>query len=254
MVRQSQERAGKGKKVPRQAARLASSRGGLNIPDGGDGLPSTLAERTYRSLKRDIVRGTFQAGEALNEKLLAKRYRGSRTPVREAIMRLHQEQLVRIVSNKGYFVAHVTLQEMNEMYEYRTALEGLCAELAARRWTDQHLLRKLFELAKIEYRTDDRQSYEHFIEVDTQLHVGIAKLTRNRLLVRAIADLRCQMERIMYAAIDINYYGEVPPREHRAILEAISKHNPEQARKLMIDHVISSKDKVLQLANGTALG
>jgi len=59
--------------------------------------------------------------------VLAARYQGSRTPVREAIMRLQQDNLVRIIANKGYFVAQLTIQELNEIYEFRTEVESLCA-------------------------------------------------------------------------------------------------------------------------------
>jgi DNA-binding GntR family transcriptional regulator len=232
--------------------RNAAGGGGESLVPLADGTAAlTLAERVYRLLRRDIIRGALQPGEALNEKVLAARYQGSRTPLREAIMRLQQESLVRIMANKGYFVAHLTIPELNEMYEFRTALESLCAELAARRWTDEALMDRLSRQAQIQYRTDDRASYEHFIEVDTEFHVGIAQLTRNRLLVRAVADLRCQMERIMFAAIGIGYYGEVPAREHQEILDAILRREPELACKLMRSHIIRSKDKVLQLASGT---
>jgi len=210
----------------------------------------SLGERIYRQLKHDIIRGIFQQGEAINEKVLANRYRGSRTPVREAAMRLQQEGLLRIVPNKGYFVSHLTIHELNEMYEYRAELEGFCADLAARRWSDQSLLEKLASLAHTKYRTSDPLSYEHFIEADTEFHVGIARLGHNRLVVRAVADLRCQMERIMFAAIDIGYYGEVPTLEHEEIIEAIRRRDPSAAHRLMFDHIVGSKEKVLRLAAG----
>jgi GntR family transcriptional regulator, rspAB operon transcriptional repressor len=213
---------------------------------------STLGERVYQQLRHDIIHGVFQSGEAINEKVLAKRYRGSRTPVREAVMRLQQESLLRLIPNKGYFVSHLTIHELNEMYEYRAELEGFSAEMAARRWTNQSLIEKLTALAHTQYRTDDRASYEHFIEADTEFHTGIAQLTRNRLVVRAVAEVRCQMERIMYAAIDIGYYGEVPVREHKEILEAIRRRDAEAAHKLMYDHIVGSKDKVLRLASGSS--
>lgn len=214
---------------------------------------STLAEQVYQQLRRDIVHGVFQSGEAINEKVLAKRYHGSRTPVREAVMRLQQENLLRLVPNKGYFVGHITIHELNEMYEYRAELEGFCAELAARRWADTAVMARLARLVGIQYRTDDRASYEHFIEGDTEFHVGIAQLTRNRLVLRAIRDVRCQMERIMFAAIDMGYYGEVPAREHTEILAAIHRRDPFAARNLMYQHIVGSKDKVLQLAAGRPL-
>jgi len=214
---------------------------------------STLAEQVYQQLRREIIHGVFQAGEAINEKVLAKRYQGSRTPVREAVMRLQQENLLRLVPNKGYFVGHITIHELNEMYEYRAELEGFCAELAARRWADTALIERLGELVGVQYRTDDRASYEHFIEADTEFHVGLAQLTRNRLVLRAIREVRCQMERIMFAAIDIGYYGEVPAREHTEILAAVHRRDPLAARKLMYEHIVGSKDKVLQLAVGRPL-
>jgi DNA-binding GntR family transcriptional regulator len=210
----------------------------------------TLAERVYQQLKRDIIRGVFQPGEAINEKVLARKYRGSRTPVRESVMRLQQESLLRLVPNKGYFVSHLTIHELNEMYEYRAELEGFTAELAARRWSDQSLLDRLAALAHIQHRTDDRASYERFIEADTEFHLGIAQLTRNRLVLRAVSEVRCHMERIMYAAIDIGYYGEVPTREHTDILEAVRRRDAHAARQCMYDHIVGSKDKVLQLAIG----
>ena len=213
---------------------------------------STLGERVYQQLRHEIIHGVFQSGEAINEKVLATRYRGSRTPVREAVMRLQQENLLRLVPNKGYFVSHLTIHELNEMYEYRSELEGFSAEMAARRWTSLSLMEKLAALAHSQYRTDDRTSYEHFIEADTEFHVGIAQLTRNRLVVRAVAEVRCQMERIMFAAIDIGYYGEVPAREHTEILEAIRRRDAAAARKLMYDHIVGSKDKVLRLASGSS--
>jgi DNA-binding GntR family transcriptional regulator len=211
---------------------------------------TTLAERVYQQLKTDIIHGVFQPGEAINEKVLAHRYEGSRTPVREAIMRLQQENLLRLVPQKGYFVSHLTIHELNEMYEYRAELEGFCAELAGRRWTDAVLLERLTGLAQTQYKTDDRKTYEHFIEADTEFHIGIAQLTHNRLLVRAVKEVRCQMERIMFASIDIGYYGEVPAREHSDIVEAIGRHDAAAARQAMYDHIVGSKEKVLRLAAG----
>ena len=209
----------------------------------------TLSEKVYKAFKRDIIRGVYQPGEPLTEKVLAKRYKGSRTPVRESALRLQQERLLRIVPNRGYFVSQITLQELNEIYEYRTAVECAAAELAASKGGDPELLARLIELAETSYRTDSRESYMQFIEADTTFHLGIARLSRNQMLVRAVSEARSQMERIMYAAIDIHYYGEVPSREHKEIMRAIQERNPEQARKRMYDHIIQSKDKVLRLAS-----
>src|SRR5581483_361479 len=120
-------------------------------------------------------------------------YRSSRTPVREAAVRLQQDNLLRVVPNRGYFITKISVQDLTEMYEYRAAVECACAELAAAKGANPALLKQLEELA------------------------------RNQLLFNAVQSVRCQMERIMYAAIDIGYYGELPVDEHCHIVEAIVK-------------------------------
>src|SRR3984893_14004606 len=185
----------------------------------------SLSERVYQALKQDIIRGIFRPGEALSEKDLAKRYRGSRTPVREAAVRLQQENLMQIVANRGYFITQITIQNVNEIYDFRAAVEGGSADLAAQCNWDAGAIERLEKMAEAEYGADSRESHIRFIEADTEFHVGIAQLTRNPLLVRAVADMRCQMERIMYASLDIGYHGELPTSEHRGIVEAIQKRD-----------------------------
>src|SRR5438128_5957079 len=95
------------------------------------GVRDKLSEKVYRALKRDIIRGVHPAGEPLTGKELARRYKASRTPVREAALRLQEERLLRIVPNRVYFVSPFTLQELNDVYEYRTAVECAAVILAA---------------------------------------------------------------------------------------------------------------------------
>src|ERR1700722_13392537 len=162
--------------------------------------PATLSEKVYRAFKRDIIHGLYQPGEALSEKALADRYKGSRTPVREAAVRLQNERLLRIVPNRGYFVSQITLQVLNDIYEFRCAVECAAAELAAHKPVDPGLFEKLSELSQITCSADDRESCTRFIEADTLFHTSIARLSRNQMLVQAVSEARSQMERIMFAA------------------------------------------------------
>jgi DNA-binding GntR family transcriptional regulator len=245
MSRRSVAKVSAGRRHNQRAARVAPR----SRPDRRLTTHDSLGERVYRALKRDIISGIFSPGAALSEKALAHRYKGSRTPVREAAVRLQQERLLRIVPNRGYFVSPITLRELNEVYEYRSSVECAAAELAAQKGADPELLEELTVLARTPYRGYDRKGCKAFIRADTAFHVGIARLSRNQMLERAVSEARCQMERIMYAAIDINYYGEFPLREHMQILEAIRNHDPQLARECMLQHIVQSKDKVLRLAS-----
>jgi len=212
-----------------------------------------MAERVYSGLRHDIIRGVFEPGESLGEQFLATRYKSSRTPVREAAIRLRQENLLRIVPNRGYFVTHLTVQDLNEMYDYRALIEGACAEIAARKHFSQEVLEKLVRLAAIRFEPADRASYELFVEGDTAFHLEIARLTQNRLLMDAVADARCMMERIMYSAIEIDYYGASPATEHAAIVEAIRDGNPVAARERMCEHIYVSKDEIQKMFSGAGI-
>jgi DNA-binding GntR family transcriptional regulator len=213
------------------------------------GPAATLSEKVYRALKRDIIHGVYQPGEALSEKDLTGRYKGSRTPVREAAVRLQNERLLRIVPNRGYFVSPISLQILSDIYEFRAAVESAAAELAAAKGATAELLKKLGQLSEVSCTPEDRKSCVSFIEADTAFHVGIARLARNQMLLQAVSEARSQMERIMYAAIDIHYYGELPGREHREILQAIQDRDPKRARQRMHNHIMQSKDKVLGVTN-----
>ena len=80
---------------------------------------------------------------------------------------------LRIVPNRGYFVTQITMQDLNELYEYRTAVESACAELAASKDPDPQLMQTLHRLQG-PYDTTDRASCMSFIEADTLFHVCIA--------------------------------------------------------------------------------
>jgi GntR family transcriptional regulator, rspAB operon transcriptional repressor len=230
--------------------RVSNSRNNkIAVSEGSNG---TLSQRVYHALKHDIITGRHQPGEALSEKELAKCYRSSRTPVREAAVRLQQEHLMRIVANRGYFITQISIQWLNETYEFRAAVEGASAELAAQKHWERASLEHIAKLANSEHKVDGRASYVCFIEADTEFHNAIAQLTRNPLLIRAVSDMRSQMERIMYASIDAGYYGESPANEHRGIVEAIVGRDAVLARKRMCEHIFISKDKVLRLASGNS--
>jgi len=243
-------------KVPKKASRLRNYRPFLAGPNplvpprsSLPGPAATLSEKVYRALKRDIIHGVYQPGEALSEKALTIRYKGSRTPLREAAVRLQNERLLRIVPNRGYFVSPISLQVLNDIYEFRAAVECAAAALAAAKGANPELLKKLEQLCEVSCTPEDRKSCVNFIEADTAFHVGIAELARNQMLLQAVSEARSQMERIMYAAIDIHYYGELPGREHREILQAIQDHDPELARQRMHNHIMQSKDKVMGVTN-----
>ena len=219
-------------------------------PGNASGL-GTLTEHVYQAMKADIVTGVLSGGTSVTEKDLAIRYKASRTPVREAALRLQHEDLLRIVPNCGYFISALTVQEVNDMYEFRAAIESACAELVARRPIPAAVYDELLALAQTELMANSVANFEKFIRADTAFHVGIARLTQNSMMIRAVTNLRCHADRILFASthsLEPMYYGELPAREHLAILEAIRSGDADLARKLVREHILNAKRRILQLA------
>ena len=106
----------------------------------------SLQERAYRTLRTAILEGRFGVGERLFESKLADQLGISRNPVRESIRRLQQDGLVDVRPRGGIYVASISIEEADDIYRVRGALEALAARLAAERVTD-HELQELRHLA-----------------------------------------------------------------------------------------------------------
>src|SRR5581483_11474189 len=103
-----------------------------------DGVEPRLGEQTYNELRRAIVQGRLRPNQRLIETELAEEYAVSRTPVRETLQRLAVEGLI-VPARRGWIVREHSLEEINEIYEVRAALEGFAARLAAQRATKAQL-------------------------------------------------------------------------------------------------------------------
>ncbi len=91
----------------------------------------TYKEKAFKTIRRQIISNQLPAGEPLNERELAGRLSISKTPIREAILLLHNEGLVRFFPKKGAFVAPVTLDDVREIIQIREGIEPVAAGIAA---------------------------------------------------------------------------------------------------------------------------
>jgi DNA-binding GntR family transcriptional regulator len=207
-----------------------------------------LTEQIYEDLKHDIITGHFLAGDSLTEEQLARRYSTSRTPVRQAAARAQQHGFLRYVPNKGYFVSLMNTRDLDELYQWRMLVEGASAELAAKRKHDDTILESLKRHAVVPFVTGNKIKYARFIQADRAFHVGVAKLTHNKFLVRTVEGIRDWVDRILYAAAAIDYsdYGG-SLTEHEQILTAIENQDWQSAKKLMLEHILESKARAYEL-------
>src|ERR1700754_3432781 len=98
--------------------------------DAQRSVSQSLSQNVYHALKRDILECKLLPNSDLREQLLAQRFVVSKSPVREALLRLEQERLVTVAPRQGYRVAPLSLEDAREMFELRKVLEAACAEAA----------------------------------------------------------------------------------------------------------------------------
>ncbi len=196
----------------------------------------TTAERLYRTLKQDIITCALRPGQPFSEAELCRRYKVSRTPVRESCQRLQRDGLITIVPFRGYFIAPLTLAEFHNLHEVQLIVDPAAAGLAALRVQPQQL-KALEQAAEYEYRVGVRASYATFLQRNFNLHVGIAQATHNEHLVEIVTAIQSRLMRFFYLIIAMDAYGPQLVHEHELIMDAIRARRPDEARQRAAEHV-----------------
>lgn len=202
----------------------------------------TESLRIFMALRNDIISCDLQPGEPISESELCRRYKASRTPIREACRRLQEEALLQIVPFRGYFVAPLTFEEFKDLNEMQLVLEPAAAAMAAERATEEQIA-GIERWANYVYHAGEKKSYETFLEWNRNLHVEIAAASGNDLMAEMTAHLQTRLIRYFYLVISMASYGKELVNEHHAIVRAIKARRPEQARDRATEHVIHTIER-----------
>jgi len=196
--------------------------------------PTLLRDTVYNAVKHDILTGDIAPGEQLQEATLAERFGISKTPVREALTRLVQDELLEVFPRLGYVATDSTPQGAHELLEYRALLESAAIELAARYITVTELL-ELETLTELDFRSHDRDSYKSFLVENRRFHLVIAAASRNRYLLDAISRLFDKVDRLLHHRLDVSDGDiELFRDEHRSVVVALRAHDPARARDALL--------------------
>jgi DNA-binding GntR family transcriptional regulator len=203
-----------------------------------------LREVVYETLREAIRTGALTPGERLMEIQLAEELGVSRTPVREAIRKLELERFVVMLPRRGTYVANLSLKDINEVFEIRSALDGLAAGLAAERITEEELEQMERLLVEIADHIEKRNNMK-IVEADEAFHDILYRASRNERLVGIIYNLREQFAR--FRSVSINYPGRLQNtlEEHRQVVEAIAQRNPELAQQKAREHIENAEQTLL---------
>jgi DNA-binding GntR family transcriptional regulator len=213
----------------------------------------SIADQIFEQLERDILSGKYARGELLTELRLSEELGVSRTPIREAIRRLEQENILE-EAGRGVTVVGISMQDMLDMYEIRIRIEGLAAEWAAARISEEELtqIRETLELQR--YYTEKGGSHSDQIKnLDSQFHELVYRASGSRALTDTLIGLHKKMTKFRMASVSKQSRALQSVEEHEAILAALSTHDAAAAGEAVTAHVINARDRMREMGDEDGL-
>lgn len=205
-------------------------------------------EHIYNEIMNAIITTELKANMKLSDDFLMERFKISRTPLREILLRLHHEGLITIVPRMGTVVAPLEINALREIVELRRELEGFAGELAAKKRSESHLktLRSIIEKFN-EVKGHEPLDFEILAQLDAKFHIAIYEAADNIELTRCTNRMRILMLRYWYNA----GFGGVKFLSHfdslSEILEGIENRDPNMVRNATEVHISRFIDRLKEL-------
>jgi len=182
---------------------------------------ASRTDDAYQAIRRRILDNVYPPGHQALESALADDLGISRTPVREALIRLANEGLVEVIPRHGMRVLPVSPLDMREIYEVLTALESAAAEILARRKPSDAELKPLVDATRDMARALKANDLDGWAAADERFHQGLVELTGNRTLIDAVARLGDRVHRARMFTLRLRPKPVSSTQEHMAMLERV---------------------------------
>ncbi|MDR1932866.1 MAG: GntR family transcriptional regulator [Spirochaetales bacterium] len=200
-------------------------------------LNKTLGERILEKLKDDILSGRYQPGDRLLYTEIASKMNVSMTPVKEALLRLEQEGIVKTIPRKGTYVTQITDRDVIEYTQLRVALELLAADLICEKKIAAGEIRELDAINKELKKALDEDRGTDSIAKDIEFHYAIVKLSKNKRLIELVQQFPLtNIQALRGAQIMVKLSRIV--ETHNNIIEALCNHNARLAKKLLRENIM----------------
>jgi GntR family transcriptional regulator, rspAB operon transcriptional repressor len=208
----------------------------LPIKRAGPTQRTTTATLIYRDIHKAIVSMQVKPGAALNEKALSQQFGVSRTPVREALIRLVEDGLVDVFPQSGTFVARIPISAIPEAVLIRQALESATVEHAARIATAADI-EFLDEIIARQRFFSERRDLNAFHEADEAFHEAIAKIGGHPGIWAVLKSVKVQIDRVRRLTLPALDRFQFILDDHLTIRNTIMAHDTSSALNAMKRHL-----------------
>ena len=206
----------------------------------------SLSAKVFHKVRGDILSGVYKPGEEIHEKKLGDDLGVSRTPVREALRQLELEGLVNMIPNRGAFVEGVSNKDIQDIYEIRSLLEGLCARWAAEYITPEQLAALEENVYLCEFH-GEKENFDQVLALDNKFHEILYEASHSKELIHVLKDYHQYVSRARKITLTNPERVKASTAEHKKVVMALKEHNAQLAQEYAQAHIQSTKanmDKV----------
>lgn len=198
-----------------------------------------LRDQVYSLVRKAIVTGRLSPGAPINEIDIAGKLGISRTPVREAVKKVSDEGLIEVFAQHGTFVSDIRHNQVEEAYIIRIALEMESIKRAAERISPRQI-QDLEDIVDAHETAVKRSRYDEAIARDDDFHRCIAEVNGLHMLWKVVDISKAQMDRCRLLSLPTPGAGQETIKQHRAILEALEKHDQDESVRALRMHLETS--------------
>ncbi|MDC3416061.1 GntR family transcriptional regulator [Aquibacillus salsiterrae] len=205
---------------------------------------ATLKSRTngsnrdyvYQIIKEQIINWQLKPGTKVSEKEIGNQLNVSRTPVREAFLKLAQEELIGIFPQSGTIISKIDLNLVEEGRFVREHIERAVVREACHRLDDEHLF-QLETNVTMQELCVEKESYQRLFDLDGQFHRILFHGCNKIKTWYMVSQMNSHFDRVRMLRLASNPDWNVVVNQHKALFERISEKNAEEAEKLMSSHL-----------------
>jgi DNA-binding GntR family transcriptional regulator len=207
--------------------------------------PSALTDWAYQYLKEKILNLEIKPGQQINIEEFTEKLEVSRTPIREAFLKLASEGLIEIRPRVGYFVADITEQDIRDLFEIREIIETRATKKAAEQLTDEEL-ESMQNLITESQKSVEAGDFEIYLKNEIQFHEYLQKQNQNKRLNSIIEGLNdlTHRERVMSTQSIENINQSII--EHQRIMDGLLKRDGNLAEWYMGEHLHNVSERLVK--------
>lgn len=199
------------------------------------------AHAIIRHAIRDLV---LPPGKTILEREVAETLEMSRTPIREALVRLENEDALQLIPRKGFYVEPIEKSDLSDIYQMNEALDGLAIELAAEQMNDDEI-DKLEELVTRQEEVMANGEFKEWAKLDDEFHNKIIKFSTNNSLNKVLDIYSDKLYKARLYTINHRPKPAMSIVEHKAMIACLRAHDGKAARVLMESHRKRAQKEIL---------